>query len=227
MLSDVRIRHITDTDWPAIAALEAATYTALGLSEGEAALRSRARVSPDTCTVLDHAGRPVGYLLALPYPPFHCPDLAAVEHCAEQGPAVTAPRPDNLHLHDVVIAPEHRGQGLARRLLRHLTASARAAGYAQISLVAVAGSAPFWAGHGYRPHPGVPLPDSYGNDAVYMSAPVPAGRPPTGPVLRTPARPGRRAPAGPDRRAPAGLASCAPVAGPPSGSGPTPTNEVE
>ncbi|MFE6776538.1 GNAT family N-acetyltransferase [Streptomyces sp. NPDC057702] len=184
MTSDVRIRLVEDTDWTALAALEERAYAGLGLSEGEAALRSRARVSPDTCTVLDRDGHLVGYLLALPYPPFHSPDLAHAE------PTSTATPTRNLHLHDLVVAPEHRGAGLARRLLRHLTATARAAGYEQISLVAVAGSAAFWAGHGFRPHPEVPLPDSYGPDARYMSAPVPTGRraPAPGPP-RTP-RPG-------------------------------------
>ncbi|MFF5718621.1 GNAT family N-acetyltransferase [Streptomyces buecherae] len=181
-MNDVRIRPVADADWPALAALEERVYAGLGLSEGEAALRSRARVSPATCTVLDRAGDLVGYLLALPYPPFHSPDLSHAETATAAVPT------RNLHLHDLVVAPEHRGTGLARRLLRHLTAAARGAGHEQISLVAVAGSAPFWAGHGYRPHPEVPLPDSYGADAVYMSAPVP-GRTPT-PGRAGDARPG-------------------------------------
>ncbi|MFT2016112.1 GNAT family N-acetyltransferase [Streptomyces sp. 796.1] len=197
-----QIRPIAEADWPGIAALESRTYAPLGLSEGEAALRSRARLSPGTCAVLDHAGAPAGYVVALPYPPFRCPDLAAVEGgdgdaagadteaAGTEADAARRPGPArNLHLHDLVIAPEHRGRGLAARLLRQVWASARAAGYERISLVAVGGSAPFWAGQGFGPRPEVPLPDSYGTDAHYMSAPVPASRthppdpPPPGPGI--------------------------------------------
>lgn len=184
------IRPIAEADWPGIAALESRTYAPLGLSEGEAALRSRARLSPGTCAVLDHAGAPAGYVVALPYPPFRCPDLAepeggdgdaagtdtGTEAGTDAGSTPRQAPARNLHLHDLVIAPEHRGQGLAARLLRQVWANARAAGYERISLVAVGGSAPFWAGQGFGPHPDVPLPDSYGTDAQYMSAPVPTGR---------------------------------------------------
>ncbi|MBB5940068.1 GNAT family N-acetyltransferase [Streptomyces zagrosensis] len=171
MHADVRIRHLAEGDWSGIIALEAAAYAAIGLSEDEATLRSRAQVSPSTCTVLDQGGHVVGYCLALPYPPFSAPDLSHPEHA----PKTAAPSP-NLHLHDLVIAPALRGRGLARRLLRHLTATARATGYEQFSLVSVAGSQAFWTAHGYRPHPEIAVPHGYGTDAVYMTAPVPAGR---------------------------------------------------
>lgn len=173
----VRIRPIADGDWEGITELEAEVYTELGLSEGRAALESRARASPGTCFVLDPApgsrGRPAGYLLALPYPPFQSPDLA---HPEEAGPSAPSPPSGNLHLHDLVVAGEFRGRGLARRLLRHLATTARARAYERISLVAVAGSETFWAAQGYRAHREVHLPDSYGTDAVYMSAAVPQGR---------------------------------------------------
>lgn len=174
MVHDVRIRHIADDDWGGITALEAAVYTDLGLSEGRTALESRARASPSTCFVLDRAGEPAGYLLALPYPPFQSPDLARAE---EAGAADDAAVPSaNLHLHDLVVAEDCRGRGLARRLLRHLASTARAQTYERISLVAVAGSETFWAAQGYRAHREIPLPGSYGTDAVYMSAAVPDGR---------------------------------------------------
>ncbi|MFD0412519.1 GNAT family N-acetyltransferase [Streptomyces sp. NPDC127108] len=185
MTHDVRIelRHIADDDWGGIAALEAEVYTPLGLSEGRAALESRARASPSTCFVLDCAGGTAGYLLALPYPPFESPDLArAEEHVPAADPGSThapvppAPPSDNLHLHDLVVAEDFRGRGLARRLLRHLTTTARSQTYEQISLVAVAGSETFWSAQGYRAHREIPLPGSYGTDAVYMSAAVPEGR---------------------------------------------------
>lgn len=179
----IRLRHIADGDWDGIAALEAEVYAPLGLSEGRAALESRARASPSTCFVLDGPEGPAGYLLALPYPPFESPDLARAEEPAPgadpgspQAPAPPAFPSDNLHLHDLVVAADFRGRGLARRLLRHLATTARSQTYEQISLVAVAGSETFWSAQGYRAHREIPLPGSYGTDAVYMSAAVPEGR---------------------------------------------------
>ena len=161
MSDDVRIRHIAEGDWDGIAALEARTYGELGLSEGRAALESRAQASPATCFVLDFEERITGYVLSLPYPLFQYPDLHEPERDA------FASR--NLHLHDLVIDPGGRGRGLAGRLVRHLTAVAQAAGYERISLIAVGGSDPFWSGQGFEAHREVELGDSYGPKAMYMS----------------------------------------------------------
>lgn len=114
--------------------------------------------------MLDAGGEIAGYLLALPYPRFQVPDL----RCAERSRFESS----NLHLHDLVIGDRYRRNGLAKRLLRQLTETASTIGYGRISLVAVAGSGPFWAGNGYRTDPEVPVPDSYGPVAVYMSTVV-------------------------------------------------------
>ncbi|HEY3870801.1 MAG TPA: GNAT family N-acetyltransferase [Actinocrinis sp.] len=157
----VRIRHIAADDWDEIAALEAETYRDSGLSEGRAALESRAQASPATCFVLDLGTRIAGYVLTLPYPPYQYPDL----HEPERGAFASR----NLHLHDLVIGADRRGRGMARLLLDHLTAAVRAAGYEQISLVAVGGSDTFWSAQGYGALPEVALPESYGPKAIYMS----------------------------------------------------------
>ncbi|MEV5958106.1 GNAT family N-acetyltransferase [Streptomyces sp. NPDC051987] len=159
----LRIRAITDADWDAIAALESRAYAELGLSEGRAALRSRADASPETCFVLDAGSRPAGYVLALPYPPFGYPDLGRAEQ-----PQDPARPPRNLHLHDIVVAERLRGRGLGGRLLDHLTLAAAARGFERISLIAVGRSEPFWSARGFTAHPGV-CPDGYGANAVYMS----------------------------------------------------------
>ncbi|MEU2421339.1 GNAT family N-acetyltransferase [Streptomyces sp. NPDC007851] len=159
----VRIRHIADTDWDAVAALEARAYTELGLSEGESALRSRADASPETCFVLDVGSRPAGYVLALPYPPFSYPDLRRAEEFA-----APAHRSGNLHLHDLVVAERLRGRGLGQRLLDHLTLTAGARGFERISLIAVGDSERFWSARGFTAHPGI-APGGYGANAVYMS----------------------------------------------------------
>ncbi|MFD7104287.1 GNAT family N-acetyltransferase [Streptomyces celluloflavus] len=168
MSHDVRIRHISDGDWGGIVALESRTYAALGLSEERAALESRVHASPSTCFVLELGQQLAGYLLALPYPAFRYPDLIRTEE--------TVFPSRNLHLHDLVIAENLRGRGLAQHLLHHVTATAGAQGYEQISLVAVAGSAAFWAANGFVAHDEAVPAESYGANAVYMFRPVRTGR---------------------------------------------------
>jgi diaminopimelate decarboxylase/GNAT superfamily N-acetyltransferase len=154
-----RPRPITEDDWDAVVALESTAYAGLGLSEDRAALRSRA--APGLSFVLDDGDRIAGYLLALPYPPLSHPDLTRAEHRVHAS--------DNLHLHDVVVAAELRGGGLGRRLLAHLHETAAAKGFRQVSLVAVDGTASFWAANGYHPHHEAPSHSSYGPGAVHMS----------------------------------------------------------
>ena len=166
-MSDIRIRLLREGDWDEVVALEERAYTASGLSEGREALRSRHRASPSTCFVLEDAAGFGGYLLALPYPRFRCPDLSLPEDGAG--------RESNLHLHDVVVAERARRRGLGSRLAQHLEGVGRAAGHRTMSLVAVHGAEVLWARLGYRARPEVGLPASYGAGAVYMTKPVGAG----------------------------------------------------
>ncbi|MFB7494403.1 GNAT family N-acetyltransferase [Streptomyces sp. NPDC056161] len=164
----LRIRTVADADWPQVAALEADAYAGSSLTEGQAALESRGRISPGTCFVLDLDGRIAGYVLALPYPMFRYPDLSRPEELTFHT--------RNLHLHDIVVAGPLRGRGLGLRLLRHLTEVAATRRYERISLVAIDGMEGFWRAHGYRPHPEVHVPPGYGTNAVYMSTGVHASR---------------------------------------------------
>ncbi|MEV1047762.1 GNAT family N-acetyltransferase [Streptomyces sp. NPDC049916] len=161
---DVHIRTIAEDDWPGISALESRTYTACDLSEDQEALRSRTVSSPETCFVLEHERRTVGYLLALPYPFRRYPDLGRAED--------TVFRSTNLHLHDCVVDTAFRRRGWGTRLIDHLAGAAGAKRFERISLIAVGGSDAFWSARGYRSHTEVPLPRGYGADAVYMSQAV-------------------------------------------------------
>ncbi|GAX58092.1 GNAT family N-acetyltransferase [Streptomyces olivochromogenes] len=167
-MTDTRIRRFREEDWDEVVELEERAYAASGLSEGREALRSRHRASPSTCFVLEHAGGFGGYLLALPYPLFRCPDLSL----AEDGAVQESNRGSNLHTHDLVIAERARGRGLARRMQRHLEETGRAAHHRTLSLVAVRGSEVLWSRLGYRARPEVGLPASYGAEAVYMAKPL-------------------------------------------------------
>ncbi|MFJ9034297.1 GNAT family N-acetyltransferase [Streptomyces sp. NPDC102274] len=164
MSDDILMRPIRSGDWDAIVAMEYHTYADLGLSEGREVLRSRAAVSPETCFALEDDSQVAGYLLALPYPADHYPDLRQVE--------TTSFTTRNLHLHDIVVAVTHRRRGMAQRLLKHAIGTARSAGYEQLSLVAVGGSEGFWSARGFTAHPGVVASGSYDPTAVYMCAPL-------------------------------------------------------
>jgi GNAT superfamily N-acetyltransferase len=111
--------------------------------------------------VLDFEEQIAGYVLSMPYPLYQYPDLYE--------PARGAFTSRNLHLHDLVIGVDHRGRGLARQLLGHLTATAQALGYERISLIAVGGSDAFWSAQGYDAHHEVAVSESYGPKALYMS----------------------------------------------------------
>ncbi|MFD0346690.1 GNAT family N-acetyltransferase [Kitasatospora aburaviensis] len=166
----IRIRPLAPGDWDGVVTLEERAYAASGLSEGRVALESRGRASPDSCFALEYRGRFGGYLLALPYPLYRCPDLSLAEAAAANDAAADpVALPSNMHAHDLVITEELRGRGLAPLMLDHLAATARARGFATISLVAVRGSDVLWAPLGYRADSAVALPESYGDRAVYMS----------------------------------------------------------
>ncbi|WP_233223492.1 GNAT family N-acetyltransferase [Amycolatopsis sp. CA-128772] len=160
MTGGVRIEAVSSGDWPGIVRLETESYAAKGLSERRSVLESRVRASPETCFVLRTGRHLAGYVLALPYPLFRFPAFDRPE-----GPAYTS---GNLHLHDLVIARDRRGRGLAKVLLDRLIVTARSRRYDRMSLIAVAGSTAFWSANGFRPHPEVPVP-GYGADAGYLS----------------------------------------------------------
>ncbi|MFC1430215.1 GNAT family N-acetyltransferase [Streptacidiphilus sp. N1-3] len=172
MGDSLSVRQIEEQDWEDIVLLESRAYAPLGLSEERAALESRAEASPTTCFVLARGPAVAGYLLALPYPRFRYPGLGRPERAGFQS--------DNLHLHDLVVADQWRGQGFAGLLLGRLLAVARERRHAHLSLVAVGGSGAFWSRRGFRSHHEVDPPRHYGDDAVYMSRPV--GDPPHGPA---------------------------------------------
>lgn len=78
-------------------------------------------------------------------------------------------RPDVLFLHDLCLAASARRAGAGTQALACLVAAARAARLPAIELVAVSGSAPFWAARGFRPvEVGATALAAYGADARLM-----------------------------------------------------------
>lgn len=121
---------------------------------------------PAGCRVLPQGGEIGGYLFSHPWrlgsvPPLNAP-LGALP-----------PRPDALHLHDIAILPEHRGQGHSHAALRLLRALADAGGLSWIALMAVGGTVALWSTFGFSPVAAEGAGTgsaSYGAGALYMAA---------------------------------------------------------
>ncbi|MEF2552342.1 GNAT family N-acetyltransferase [Aurantimonas sp. A2-1-M11] len=146
------------------AAIDLADRVHPGLPEEEAVFADRLRLFPAGCLVLeDAAGGVAGYAIAHPWTEGAPPKLDTV--------LGTLPQPaDRFFIHDVVVAPEMRGQGLAAPAVERLLEEADTT-YASAALVSVYGTVPFWTRFGFVEAPDA-LPDgalaAYGRDARFM-----------------------------------------------------------
>lgn len=158
----LRILPVTETVWPDILRIQAESYPASILEDGEV-MRSKWRVSPQTCAVcVDAEGDVLGYVLSHPWAGNVPPSL----HQALASPADCR----TWHLHDLAIGVAARGRGVAGRLVTHLLGQARQAGIEGISLVAIQGAETFWSRHGFTEKAeSTAAFDSYGTAAVWMT----------------------------------------------------------
>jgi len=124
----------------------------------------RQRLYPQGCLVLVEHGHLVGYALTHPWrlnepPPLNSSLSEIPRH------------PTTYYLHDVALLPEGRGKGYAAQAVEELARHAQAAGFSNLSLVAVNGSQKFWERLGFRTMAAQGLEEklsSYGSDAVLM-----------------------------------------------------------
>jgi GNAT superfamily N-acetyltransferase len=99
---------------------------------------------PTGCQVVEDAGgKMLGYAFAHVWsqglPPLLDQPLGALP-----GPA------DCLHLHDIALMPQIRGQGAPALYLNHLETLARTQGLSALTLIAIKGQDGFWRGKGFR-----------------------------------------------------------------------------
>ena len=132
-----------------------------GLPERIDVYADRLAVYPAGSRVLVSGGTVVGYAVSHPARLFEPPPL---DHLL----GAIGPEVDSYYIHDVVVAPELRGQGLARSGVETVLASVP---YPATALVSVYGTMQFWAGFGFADEtaalpPGKLAP--YGEDACYM-----------------------------------------------------------
>ena len=77
---------------------------------------------------------------------------------------------DVLHIHDIALLPAAQGKGLGTACVALLRTVAVRHGLARLGLVAVHGTAPYWARFGFAPAPAGAGVSTYGAEARYMVA---------------------------------------------------------
>nr|WP_249403585.1 GNAT family N-acetyltransferase [Sphingomonas sp. CFBP 13720] len=148
-------------DAPAIATLARAGLGAYG--EAAELYAERIALAPDGCFVLTDGDAILGHCISHPWmrfaPPAMHTTLGAIPAAA-----------DCWYLHDVVVAPEGRGEQAVERLLPTLAANAADQSIATLALIAVGGADGYWARQGFVAVPGGAA--GFGDDAVYMERAV-------------------------------------------------------
>lgn len=135
------LRPMLPADLDAVLRIQAACYPA-AMQEPAAVVAARMTAAHGTCLVGSHEGVVRGYLFAYPSRLGLVTDLNA--------PFTVSARPDTLYLHDLAIAPDALGRGLARALVDEALRLSRMLGLAHAALVSVQDSAHFWRALGWR-----------------------------------------------------------------------------
>lgn len=106
----------------------------------------------------------VGYCFAHPWKLGFPPSL----DCCYEQPLGT----ECLYIHDVVVAPQARGLGVAQAFFQQLERLAQSKAYRQMALVAVQGADRYWSRLGFAEVATRKDLSGYGAQAVYMQKPV-------------------------------------------------------
>lgn len=164
------IRRMRAADLPAVMAIQAQAYPP-AMNEAESVFAQRLQVSPDYCWVAEDRKGLAGYLFCYRSQHGKITALGAGFTPSETG--------DCLYLHDLAIARQARGSGVAGQLIKQALAAGQSMKLRHAALVSVQGAQPFWAKHGFRPA-AVDDPkqaknlSSYPPPASYMSQPLAA-----------------------------------------------------
>ncbi len=139
-----------------------------GFFEAPEVLAERQLLYPDGCYLLEIGQRPVGYIMSHPWryaaPPALNTRLGAIPADA-----------DTYYIHDLALLPVIRRVGAPDAIVPALIKHAGALGLPNLSLVAVNGTAPFWARYGFaitEVESLNPKLKTYAEDAVFMVRPV-------------------------------------------------------
>lgn len=154
-------RAMTADDLAAVCAI--ADRVHVEYPEDSAVFAERLALYPQGCFVLE-LGELAGYVISHPWH-FNVPPALNVSLGGIPQGAST------YYLHDIALLPAGRGTGAASAIVSRLIDHAKAAGLANLSLVAVNASQSFWRKHGFRITNDPALASklaSYGAQARYM-----------------------------------------------------------
>jgi GNAT superfamily N-acetyltransferase len=142
MQSDMSIRPICSTDWPAIMAIQAQCYVEL-TPESLGVMQSKWRASPTSCLVFEQQGRVLAYALVHPWQRGDAPSLET-----DISGQINA---NCWYLHDMAITPNAQGMGIGKQLFIYMVNQAKALAVNGIGLVAVQGAQTYWQPQGFKP----------------------------------------------------------------------------
>jgi GNAT superfamily N-acetyltransferase len=134
---------MAEADLAAVLAVAAVVHP--DFPEDASVFAERLRLWPAGCFVLaaDDAPTPLaGYVVSHPWRAGSPPALNRLLGALPDGA-------DTFYLHDLALMPVARNSGAGAEIVERLARTARHAGFATISLVAVGGSAGFWTRRGF------------------------------------------------------------------------------
>jgi GNAT superfamily N-acetyltransferase len=134
-------RPMRADDLTAVCAISDAVHGAY--TEDRSVYAERLALYPDGCLALDNADGVVGYLISHPWHRNSPPTLNA---CVEELPADA----NGYYLHDIALLPAARGSGAGAEALACVVTRARAAGFGDVTLMAVNGADRYWAARGFE-----------------------------------------------------------------------------
>ena len=112
-------------------------------SEGRIVFAERLTLYPAGCRMLGRNGDALGYLVTHPW---HRDTPPALNSVLGAIPADA----DTFYLHDIALRAETRGSGAGASALAEVLDHARAAGFTDITLIAVGGADSYWERHGFE-----------------------------------------------------------------------------
>lgn len=137
----MRWRPLIVSDLPAVEAIAKIVHP--DFPKDGAVFAEQQRLYPDGTRLLELDGVPAGYVLSHPWHFKQLPELNAL-------PGAVPEYANTYYIHDLVLLNKARGTGAAAKIVGEIQRHARGRGFANMSLVAVNGSVPFWHKHGFR-----------------------------------------------------------------------------
>ncbi|HEX5311604.1 GNAT family N-acetyltransferase [Aquabacterium sp.] len=139
------IRNLTTDDLSTVCEIQSACYGPAWLEPIEAFTR-KLEAAPGWSWMAWVNDVPAGYLIGLPIEEIASPRLPAL---GSTEPIAAVHRATGFYLHDLAIAPQHRGCGVAPALFATAQQFAQSIQLRQMALVAVQDSVPFWQRFGF------------------------------------------------------------------------------